>query len=59
MKISIPYIALTSKADNILYQNLAYMQTIIKNGGSNGTGWSTPLLQYYREYFDTHYETFG
>jgi hypothetical protein len=56
---SIPYIALTSKADYILYSSIGVIQTAILNRGTNQTGLTSNYLNYYRSYFDAHYETFG
>lgn len=56
---SIPYIALTSQADNTFYGGIGVVQNAILNKGTNETGLTNGYLEYYRRYFDVHYETFG
>jgi hypothetical protein len=56
---SIPYVALTSKADNTFYGGIGQVQNAILNKGSPQGGLTNSYLEYYREYFDVHYETFG
>lgn len=59
MSDSIPYIALTSKADYVFYSGIGTVQSAIYNKGTNKIGLTSDYLQYYRKYFDVHYETFG
>jgi hypothetical protein len=56
---SVPYVALTSKADNTFYGGIGQVQNAILNKGSPQGGLTNSYLEYYREYFDVHYETFG
>lgn len=56
---SIPYVALTSQADNTFYGGIGIVQTAILNKGTDQGGLTNGYLEYYRKYFDVHYETFG
>lgn len=55
MKASIPYIFLTSQGDYIFYSAIGKIQNAILAHGTNETGLTSEYLQYYRDYFDTHY----
>lgn len=56
---SIPYVALTSQADNTFYGGIGMLQNAILNKGSPQAGLTNSYLYYYRKYFNVHYETFG
>jgi len=52
---SIPYVALTSQADNTFYGGIGVVQNAILNHGTDQGGLTNGYLEYYRKYFDVHY----
>ncbi len=58
---SLPYASLASKAQYIFYSGIGVIQRAIINKGLEDKNLSltSDYLQYYRQFFDVHYNTFG
>lgn len=51
--------SLTSQADTIFYGGIGLVQNIILNKEVGQGGLTNDYLEYYRRYFDIHYDTLG
>lgn len=59
MNTSLDYFAYTAKADYQFYGGLAKIQDALLSHQIPPTNLSDVYIQYYRDYFDLHYNTFG
>lgn len=59
MHESVPYVVLTSQADYNFYKGIGIIQTAVLTHGTTQIGLTNVFLEYYREYFNSHYITFG